>query len=127
MAKPFSHLAVPLDTPTMEAKIAESLPSGAGWQFEPKWDGFRCLAFRDGTTVELRGKSGKSLTRYFPDVVQLLLALPSERFVLDGELAIPLGNALSFDALQLRLHPAESRIRKLAAETPAIFIAFDLL
>ena len=127
MAKQFSQLAVPLDTAPMEAKIAETLPSGSGWQFEPKWDGFRCLAFRDGPAVELRGKSGKSLTRYFPDVVQLLLTLKSDRFVLDGELAIPLGNALSFDALQLRLHPAESRIRKLAVETPAIFIAFDLL
>ena len=127
MAKRFSHLAVPLDAAPMEAKIAETLPSGPGWQFEPKWDGFRCLGFRDGPAVELRGKSGKSLTRYFPDVVRLLLTLKSDRFVLDGELAIPLGNALSFEALQLRLHPAESRIRKLAVETPAIFIAFDLL
>lgn len=122
-----SHLAVPLDTFPMEAKIAEALPTGEGWQYEPKWDGFRCLAFRDGTAVELHGKSGKSLTRYFPDVVQLLLGLPARRFVLDGELAIPLGNALSFDALQLRLHPAESRIRKLAKETPAIYICFDIL
>ena len=120
-------LGVPLDTFPMEAKIAETLPSGEGWQYEPKWDGFRCLAFRDGPAVELRGKSGKSLTRYFPDVVQLLVALPTRRFVIDGELAIPLGNALSFDALQLRLHPAESRIRKLAKETPAIFICFDML
>ncbi|HEX5278540.1 MAG TPA: ATP-dependent DNA ligase [Micropepsaceae bacterium] len=120
-------LGVPLDTFPMEAKVAETLPVGEGWQYEPKWDGFRCLAFRDGPAVELRGKSGKSLTRYFPDVVQLLIALPTRRFVLDGELAIPLGNALSFDALQLRLHPAESRIRKLAKETPAIFICFDML
>ena len=127
MTKPFSRVAIPLDTAPMEAKIAETLPNGSGWQFEPKWDGFRCLAFRDGPAVELRGTSGKSLTRNFPDVVQLLLTLKSERFVLDGELAIPLGNALSFDALQLRLHPAESRIRKLAVEAPAIFIAFDLL
>ncbi len=121
------QLAVPLDTFPMEAKIAEHLPEDEGWQYEPKWDGFRCLAFREGNAVELRGKSGKSLTRYFPDVVQLLVGLPSRRFVLDGELAIPLGNALSFDALQLRLHPAESRIRKLAKETPAIFICFDIL
>jgi ATP-dependent DNA ligase len=118
---------VPLDTFPMEAKIAEALPEGQGWQYEPKWDGFRCLAFRDGSSVELRGKSGKSLTRYFPDVVQLLVGLSARRFVLDGELAIPLGNTLSFDALQLRLHPAESRIRKLATETPAIFICFDIL
>lgn len=122
-----SQLAVPLGTFPMEAKIAEVLPAGEGWQYEPKWDGFRCLAFRDSEAVELRGKSGKSLTRYFPDVVQLVAGLPAQRFVLDGELAIPLGNALSFEALQLRLHPAESRIRKLAKETPAIFICFDIL
>lgn len=127
MVDEFSRLAVPLETLPMEAKVADALPAGDDWQYEPKWDGFRCLAFRDGTAVELRGKSGKSLTRYFPDIVQLLLALPSRRFVLDGELAIPFGNALSFEALQLRLHPAESRIRRLAAETPAIFICFDLL
>ena len=127
MMKPLSNLGVPLDTFPMEAKIAEVLPAGEDWQYEPKWDGFRCLAFREGNAVELRGKSGKSLTRYFPDVVQLLLALPAKRFVLDGELAIPLGNALSFEALQFRLHPAESRIRKLAKETPAIFICFDIL
>lgn len=122
-----SQLAVPLDTFPMEAKIAEVLPAGDGWQYEPKWDGFRCLAFRHGSAVELRGKSGKSLTRYFPEVVALLARLTARRFVLDGEFAIPLGNALSFDALQLRLHPAESRIRKLAKETPAIFICFDIL
>lgn len=127
MAKAFAHFPVPLDTFPMEARIAESLPSDDVWQYEPKWDGFRALAFRDGDAIELRGKSGKTLTRYFPDVVQILLALPSKRFVLDGELAIPLGNVLSFDALQLRLHPAESRIRKLASEMPAIFICFDLL
>ncbi len=127
MPTPFARLAVPLSTRPMEAKVADALPGGSNWQFEPKWDGFRCLAFRDGSFVELRGKSGKSLTRYFPDVVQRLLARPSKRFVLDGELVIPLGRTLSFEALQLRLHPAESRIRKLAAETPAILIAFDLL
>jgi ATP-dependent DNA ligase len=127
MTKPFADLAIPLDTFPMEAKIGDSLPADGGWQYEPKWDGFRCLAFRDGGAVELRGKSGKSLTRYFPDIAELLLAVPADRFVLDGELAIPLGNALSFDALQLRLHPAESRVRKLAIQTPAIFICFDLL
>src|SRR5207237_7177283 len=103
MAIPFAHFPVPLDTLPMEAKIAESLPDDEGWQFEPKWDGFRCLAFRDSDAVELRGKSGKTLTRYFPDVVQILLAFPHTRFVLDGELAIPIGNVLDFDALQLRL------------------------
>jgi ATP-dependent DNA ligase len=124
-----ASLALPLspDTATMEAKSVEALPEGGGWQFEPKWDGFRCLAFRDGETVELRAKSGKPLGRYFPEVVARLKALKPQRFVIDGELAIPVGEGLSFDALQMRLHPAESRIRKLAAETPAIFILFDML
>ncbi len=111
----------------MEARLVDELPGGSGWQFEPKWDGFRCLAFRSGEDVELRAKSGKPLGRYFPEIVQELRALPQEQFVLDGELAIPQGNTLSFDALQMRLHPAESRIRKLAGETPAIFILFDML
>lgn len=111
----------------MEARLAEALPAGTGWQFEPKWDGFRCLAFRAGAAVELRAKSGKPLGRYFPDVVAGLRGLAPSRFVLDGELAIPVGRTLSFDALQLRLHPAESRVRKLAAETPALLIVFDLL
>jgi ATP-dependent DNA ligase len=111
----------------MEAKSVTELPSGEGWQYEPKWDGFRCLAFRDGTKIELQARSGNSLTRYFPEVVARLRALKPARFVLDGELAVPVGASLSFDALQMRLHPAASRIRKLSAETPAIFIAFDCL
>ena len=115
------------DTPPMEARTAETLPEGPGWQFEPKWDGFRCLAFRLGPEVELRAKSGKPLGRYFPEVLAMLRSLPVQQFVLDGELAIPLGGTLSFDALQMRLHPAESRVRKLAAETPAVLILFDLL
>ena len=123
----FSALPVPLDTLSMEAKAVDDLPDGSAWQFEPKWDGFRCLAFKDGEAVELRAKSGKPLGRYFPEVVAMLAALPAKRFVIDGELAIPAGESLCFDALQMRLHPAESRIRKLAAETPAIFILFDML
>jgi ATP-dependent DNA ligase len=123
----FSRLAVPLDASPMEARIVDELPADPGWQFEPKWDGFRCLAFRDGDNVELKSKSGKTLTRYFPDTVAALRDAAVEPFVLDGELAIPIGDSLSFDALQLRLHPAESRVRKLAAETPAIFILFDIL
>ena len=111
----------------MEALLAAELPEGEGWQFEPKWDGFRCLAKRDGAEVTLTSKSGKPLARYFPEVVDMLAELKSKSFVLDGELIIPLGDALSFDALQLRLHPAESRIRKLAKETPAEIMAFDLL
>ncbi|MFL6861227.1 MAG: ATP-dependent DNA ligase [Sphingomicrobium sp.] len=113
--------------PTMEALLAAELPQGDGWQFEPKWDGFRCLARRDGGEVTLTSKSGKPLARYFPEVVELLLATTQKRFVIDGELIIPLGDILSFEALQLRLHPAESRVRRLAKETPAQFMAFDLL
>ena len=122
-----SSLPVGLDTHPMEARSVDELPAGEGWQFEPKWDGFRCLAFKAGEEVELRAKSGKPLGRYFPEVVQALRELPPASFVLDGELAIPQGDTLSFDALQLRLHPAESRIRRLAHETPARLILFDIL
>jgi ATP-dependent DNA ligase len=119
--------AVSAELQPMEARLVADLPSGPGWQFEPKWDGFRCLAFRAGGEVELKAKSGKSLSRYFPEVVAMLQALPTADFVIDGELVIPQGEAFSFDALQNRLHPAESRIRKLAAETPASLIVFDCL
>jgi ATP-dependent DNA ligase len=111
----------------MEARIADELPRDKGWQFEPKWDGFRCLAFREGKSVDLRAKSGKPLGRYFPEIVKAVGDIPDDRFVLDGELAIVQNRRLSFDALQLRLHPAESRIRKLSDEAPAIMILFDLL
>lgn len=111
----------------MEALLAAELPQGEGWQYEPKWDGFRCLARRDGDEVTLTSKSGKPLARYFPEVVEMLRGTKAKRFLLDGELIIPVGDALSFDALQLRLHPAESRIRKLSKETPAELMAFDLL
>jgi ATP-dependent DNA ligase len=111
----------------MEALLAAELPEGEGWHFEPKWDGFRCLARREGDEVTLTSKSGKPLARYFPEVVNMLGRVKARRFLLDGELIIPIGDALSFDALQLRLHPAESRVRKLAAETPAELMAFDLL
>jgi ATP-dependent DNA ligase len=111
----------------MEAKLVADLPDQAGWQFEPKWDGFRCLAFRTGADVTLMSKSGKPLDRYFPEVVAMLLRLRADAFVLDGELIIPIGAALSFEALQARLHPAESRVRRLSVETPAQLMAFDLL
>jgi ATP-dependent DNA ligase len=111
----------------MEAVLAAELPEGEGWQYEPKWDGFRCLAQRDGGDVTLTSKSGKPLGRYFPDIVEMLGTLEERRFLLDGELIIPVGDALSFEALQLRLHPAESRVRKLAAEHQAELMTFDLL
>src|SRR6185312_12553250 len=97
------------------------------WQYEPKWDGFRCLAFRAGDEIEIKAKSGKSLSRFFPEVLQNLRELAAKTFVLDGELVIPIDGGLSFDALQMRLHPAQSRINRLAAETPATFIVFDCL
>jgi ATP-dependent DNA ligase len=117
-----------LATPApMEALLATELPDGDGWQFEPKWDGFRCLARRDGAEITLTSKSGKPLGRYFPEVVEILAGTKDKRFLLDGELIIPHGDALSFEALQLRLHPAESRVRRLASETPAELMLFDLL
>jgi ATP-dependent DNA ligase len=112
----------------MEARLAESLPDEAGkWQFEPKWDGFRCLAFKEDGAVELKGKSGTSLSRYFPEIVATLQETPFARFVVDGELVIELNGRMTFDALQARLHPAESRIRRLSEETPARLILFDML
>ncbi|HZF43174.1 MAG TPA: ATP-dependent DNA ligase [Sphingomonadaceae bacterium] len=115
------------DYAPMEARLVAELPAGDGWQYEPKWDGFRCLAYRDGDDVRLQSKSGKPLARYFPEVVAFLRALKTPRFILDGELVISQDGVLSFDALQARLHPAESRVRKLSAETPALFMAFDCL
>jgi ATP-dependent DNA ligase len=112
---------------SMEARQEAELPGGPGWQYEPKWDGFRCIALRDGPTVELLGRSGKSLSRYFPDVVDGLRALKPRRFIIDGELTVPVGKILSFEELQMRLHPAESRVAKLAEAHPAQLIAFDML
>ena len=116
-----------LDTEPMEAKSVDALPSDEGWQFEPKWDGFRCLVFKSGADVDLRAKSGKPLGRYFPEMVEAVRRAKADNFVLDGELTVPLGDTLSFGALQDRVHPAESRIRKLSAETPALLILFDCL
>ena len=111
----------------MEARSVEEIPTGDEWQYEPKWDGFRCLAFRDGDKIFLQSKNGQPLVRYFPDVAANVAKLAQQEFVLDGELVIPIGGALSFDELQLRLHPAASRVQKLAAAHPAVYIAFDLL
>ena len=123
----FDRLKIRPPLPPMEAKLVDSLPDDEGWQFEPKWDGFRCLVFRDGDSVELQSKAEKPLGRYFPEMVEAVRSLPCDRAVLDGELIIPISGILSFDALQLRLHPAESRIRKLAAATPAQLMLFDCL
>ncbi len=124
-----SAAAAPPQMPfaAMEARSIDHLPDEAGWQFEPKWDGFRCIAVRQGAAIALFAKSGKPLGRYFPDMVQMLQALPAGDFVLDGELTIPIDGRLSFDALQQRLHPAASRVNKLAAEHPAVYVLFDLL
>jgi ATP-dependent DNA ligase len=111
----------------MEATTVDEIPVGPEWQYEPKWDGFRCLAFRHGKTIELQSKAGKPLSRYFPDVIAELEKLRAAQFVLDGEIVIPIGARLSFNDLLMRIHPAESRVRKLAEETPATYIIFDLL
>src|SRR5436305_12057982 len=111
----------------MEARLVSELPKDGAWQFEPKWDGFRCLAFRNESRVELRAKSGKPLGRYFPEIISALEKLQARRFVVDGELLIPLDGSLSFDALQMRLHPAQSRIQKLSRETPSLLMLFDML
>jgi ATP-dependent DNA ligase len=111
----------------MEALSVDEIPTGSGWQYEPKWDGFRCLVFRNGRNVVLQSKAGRPLTRYFPDVVDAVLALKAETFVLDGEIVVPQNGAFSFDDLLQRIHPAASRVQKLAVETPALLIVFDLL
>lgn len=111
----------------MEAQPATELPVGPEWQYEPKWDGFRCLAFRDRKEVELMSKAAKPLSRYFPELVESLAKLKAEQFVLDGEIVIAQGGQLSFDSLLMRIHPAASRIKKLSQQTPSTFIVFDLL
>ena len=111
----------------MEALLVEQLPVGEGWQYEPKWDGFRCLVVRDGDEVAMWSKSGKPLGRYFPEMLALFGRLKAKRFIVDGELLIETAGAISFDALQARLHPAASRIARLSVETPARFVAFDCL
>src|ERR1700709_2364849 len=111
----------------MEARSVDAIPRGPEWQYEPKWDGFRCLLSRNGSSVTLRSKLGEDLTRYFPELVEAALRLKATAFSLDGEIVVPHGKAFSFDALLQRIHPAASRITKLSQETPALFLAFDLL
>jgi ATP-dependent DNA ligase len=111
----------------MEAELVEQIPVGKEWQYEPKWDGFRCIAFREGDDVFLQSKSGQPLARYFPELVAALEQIKAKKFVLDGEIVVPIAGRLAFDELLLRIHPAESRVKKLAAEHPALYIVFDLL
>jgi ATP-dependent DNA ligase len=111
----------------MEARSVDSIPRGGEWQYEPKWDGFRCLLSREGAKVDLRSKSGEDLTRYFPEVVEAALQLKAKTFLLDGEIVVPHGKMFSFDDLLQRIHPAASRVTKLSVETPALYLAFDLL
>jgi ATP-dependent DNA ligase len=120
---------LPLNPPVkpMLARAATKLPTGGGLLYEPKWDGFRCIVFRDGDEVELGSRNERPLTRYFPEVVEAVKQHLPERCVVDGEIVVPAGDRLHFEALLQRIHPAESRVRLLAEQTPASFVAFDLL
>ncbi len=120
---------LPLSIPflPMEAKITSEIPSGPEWQYEPKWDGFRCVAFRSGQDVELQSKAGQPLTRYFPEVVAALVRARAKTFVLDGELIVPADGRLSFDDLLQRIHPAASRVQLLSRTHPARLVVFDFL
>ena len=120
-------LPLPIDYAPMEADTAREIPEGPEWEYEPKWDGFRCLAFRHGSELHIMSKSGQPLARYFPEIAAALLDLNARTFVLDGELIVTQERTLDFDALLQRIHPAESRIRKLSHETPATLLVFDLL
>jgi ATP-dependent DNA ligase len=120
-------LPIPRTYAPMEARLVDELPTGGDWQYEPKWDGFRCLAFRDGDRIDLMSKAGKPLSRYFPELIETLRAVKAKRFVIDTEIVIPHDGSLSFDELLLRIHPAKSRITKLSTESPGTLIVFDLL
>jgi ATP-dependent DNA ligase len=111
----------------MEARSVDAIPRGPEWQYEPKWDGFRCLLSRQGSKIDLRSKAGEDLARYFPELVAAALKLKATTFLLDGEIVVPRGKTFSFDDLLQRIHPAASRVNKLSQQTPALFIAFDLL
>jgi ATP-dependent DNA ligase len=129
LAPAFPKLNLPLQPPypPAEAKSVDSLPHESGWLYEPKWDGFRCLAFRHGDELVLQSKAGQPLGRYFPEIVAAVLALPARKFVLDGEIVIRSGAGLDFDALLQRIHPAASRIQRLSQETPSTYMVFDLV
>lgn len=123
----FDVLALRPPIEPMETRQLKAMPEGVQWRYEPKWDGFRCVAFRCDDTVELESKSGQSLTRYFPELVAALLSIEAKTFVLDGEIFIAAGDGFDFDALLQRIHPAESRARMLAQKTPVTYSVFDLL
>src|SRR3978361_1436948 len=116
-----------LDTEPMEAKSLDALPEGEGWQFEPKWDGFRCLVFKAGQDVDLRAKSGKSLSRYFPEMVEAVRSAKADNFVLGGELTVPVAGPPAFGPWPDPVHPADRRVLKLAGETPGLLVLFDCL
>ena len=122
-------MALPLKPPVKPqlARAADELPEGDGWEFEPKWDGFRTVAFRDGDDVHLQSRNGRPMNRYFPEVVEQIAALPDERLVLDGEMIVVVDGVQEFDLLGQRIHPAKSRVERLREETPAAYVAFDLL
>ena len=122
-------MSLPLSPPIQPqlAKSARELPAGDDWCYEPKWDGFRTIVFRDGDDVHLQSRNGKPMNRYFPDVVEQALALPAERYVIDGEMVVTVDGIQEFDLLSQRIHPAASRVERLAKETPAALVAFDLL
>src|SRR6187402_665198 len=121
------ELVVPPPLLPMLAKRVSALPAGETWIFEPKWDGFRTLIFRDGDELLLQSRDQKSLNRYFPELIPPLLAALPQKCVLDGEIVVARGNELDFDALQLRVHPAASRVKLLSKELPASIVFFDLL
>ena len=122
-------MKLPLSPPVAPqlAKSSRELPTGDGWCYEPKWDGFRTIVFRDGDEVHVQSRNGKPMNRYFPDIVEQALALPAERYVLDGEMVVTVDGIQEFDLLSQRIHPAASRVERLANETPAALVAFDLL
>jgi ATP-dependent DNA ligase len=120
---------LPLNTDyaPMEAQLVDVVPEDGGWQYEPKWDGFRCLVFRNGDDIQMRSKSGQPLHRYFPEIVEAVRNLKPQQFVIDGELVVKLGEHFSFDDLLQRIHPVASRIKMLSTERPATLILFDIL
>jgi ATP-dependent DNA ligase len=124
---PKLHLPLQPPYPPAEAKSVKNIPHESGWLYEPKWDGFRCLAFRNGNEIVLQSKAGQPLGRYFPEIISALLALSARKFVMDGEIVIRRGKGLNFDALLQRIHPAASRVHRLSQETPATYMVFDLL